>query len=242
MVPVPDQVPLYDAEKYMREGQEGIIEAMLRLGLEFPVSTHLRYCRNVARGIVSAVREKKINMLVMGWHGKKSHPHFTLGSTLDPIVERSPCDVVILKDCGGNRTFKRILVPLAGGPNSAFALEVAGILADREEGKIVALSIDSGREFDIQAFVSEHYNPGQFGLPSERISTRIIPADNVARAILAEAHSEEYDLVVLGCTGDPILLQRVSHPIPETVAAQCTLPVAIVKTNVGLRSWLKRWL
>ena len=70
MVPVPDQVALSDAEKYMTEGREGIVEAMLYLVQRFPVTTTFRYCRNIARGITSAVREKKIGLLIMGWHGE----------------------------------------------------------------------------------------------------------------------------------------------------------------------------
>jgi nucleotide-binding universal stress UspA family protein len=132
MVPVPDQVPLSDAGRYMLEGKEAILEAMLSLGPSFSVSTTLRYCRNIARGIVSAVRQKKVNMLIMGWHGRTSAQTFTLGSTVDPIIERAPCNVVLLKECGGNRQFNRVLVPLAGGPNGALALEVASILADED--------------------------------------------------------------------------------------------------------------
>lgn len=69
MVPVPDPVPLTDSEKYMLEGREGILEAMMSLAMHFPISTTIRYCRNFARGIVSALREKKTHMLIMGWHG-----------------------------------------------------------------------------------------------------------------------------------------------------------------------------
>jgi len=124
MVPVPDQVALSDAETYMTEGREGIVEAMLYLVQRFPVTTTFRYCRNIARGITSAVREKKIDLLIMGWHGKGRDRRFRIGSTLDPVISRSPCDIVILKDCG-SKSFKNILVPLFGESGDAFALDTA---------------------------------------------------------------------------------------------------------------------
>lgn len=96
MVPVPEQVPLTDAEKFMMEGKEGIVEAMLSL-LKFTITTTIRYCRNIARGIISAVKEKKIDMLIMGWHCQPRSRLFRLGSTVDAIIERAPCNVVILK-------------------------------------------------------------------------------------------------------------------------------------------------
>jgi hypothetical protein len=74
-----------------------------------------RTVNHIARGIVSAIREKKTRMLVLGWHGRSSKSIFNIGSTIDPVIEQAPCNVVVLKDCGGNKSFKNILVPVAGG-------------------------------------------------------------------------------------------------------------------------------
>ncbi len=240
MVPVPDQVPLADAEKYMLEGKESIIETMMYLAPEFPISTHIRYCRNAARGIVSAVREKKVDMLIMGWHGQHRARHFMLGSTIDPIIERSPCDVVMLKDCGGNRQFKRILVPVAGGPNSALAMEIASILADPDEGEIVAMTVGEHREFQLNDFVQA--NMQRLHLPPERVSTKVVEGRGVTRAILHEASSDEYDLVVIGSSGQTLPVRMAHDPIPESVAKRCTKPLVMVRASAGIQSWIKRWI
>ena len=121
----------------MTEGKEGIAEMMLYLSPGSIVNTTIRYCRNVARGIVNAVREKKINLLILGWHGKAKKSEFRIGSVVDSTIEQSPCDIVILKDVG-QKKFKKILVPVTSGQQSAFALEIASLLADKSEGKIVA--------------------------------------------------------------------------------------------------------
>ena len=238
MVPVPKQVPLSDADKYMRKGKEGVIEAMLSLALAFPISTTFRYCRNAARGIISAVREKGTDMLIMGWHGGPSGRSFRLGSKVDPIIERTPCNVVMLKDCGGNREFKRVLVPLAGGPNGAFALEVASILADETEGEIVAFTVAGGkRKFDIDAFVADHAD--RITIPAERVSTKTSAAKDVIRTLLAEC--KKYDLIVLGCTLEPILSRFTRETLPETIAKRCGKPLVMVKAGGGIRSWIRRW-
>ena len=237
MVPVPDQVPLTDAEKYMHEGKEGIVEAMLYLAPQFPLSSTIRYCRNVARGIVSAVREKKVDMLIMGWRGEASSYVFRLGSTIDPVMERTPCNVVVLKDCR-DRDYARVLVPLAGGPNGAFALEVASILADKEAGEVVAFTVAGHRKFDIGQFLADHVE--RLHLPPERVQAKVVTAPDVVEAILQE--SEGYDLVVLGSTAEPLLYQFARDPIPETVAKRCTKPVVMVKAGAGIRSWVKRWV
>ena len=239
MVPVPDQVPLSDAEQYMFAGKEGIIETMLYLAPLFPISTTLRYCRNIARGIVSAVREKKADMLIMGWHGPRGARAFNLGSTVDPVIERSPCDVVMLKNCGGDRQFRRVLVPLAGGPNGPLALEVASILADKDKGEVVVFTAaDPKRAFDPAQFVAD--NRDRLAMPADRIHTKIVAAESTVEAILGEA--EDYDLVVIGCTEQPLLHKVTRASVPETVARMCRKPLVMVKSSGGIRSWLQRWI
>jgi len=239
MVPVPDTVPLTDADQYMREGREGILEAMMYLALHFPISTTLRYCRNFARGIVSTVREKKIDMLILGWHGRPRTRTFILGSTVSPVIERSPCHVVVLKNCGGNPEFRRVLVPLAGGPNGAFALEVATILAEKEDGRITAFTVATdARPFDIDQFIEQ--NRSRLQLPPQQIETKTVASHDVVGAILDEA--QDYDLIVLGCTREPLIKQVARETIPDTVAKRCTKPVVMVKASAGLRSWIKRWV
>ena len=238
MVPVPDQVPLSDAERYMGVGREAIVEAMLYLAPRFPISTQFRYCRNVARGIVSAVRQKKVNMLVMGWRGSSATRLFTLGSTIDPVIERAPCDVVVLRACH-DRTYRRVLVPLAGGPNGALALEIASILADPDEGEVVGFTVaGAGGRFDIGGFVAAQL--GRLALPAERVQSKVVNARNVVDAILGEA--EDYDLIVLGCTRQPVLRQLGRDTVPETVARLCTKPLVMVRAAAGIRSWLRRWI
>ena len=239
MVPVPEAVALGDAEKYMLEGREGILESMLYLAPLYPTSTHLRYCRSIARGIISAVREKRIDTLIMGWHGRRRHSAFRLGSTVDPIIERTPCNVLVLKDCGNSRVFKRILVPLTGGPNGALALEVASILADAEEGEITAFAVNAGgKPFDIDGFVNLHES--KMRLDRARVRAKEVASRNVVGAILAEA--AHHDLVVLGCTREPLIRQITRSSVPETVARLCGKPLVMVKASGRLRSWVKRWV
>ena len=242
MVPVPDQVPLTDAEALevcKLPGQEGIVEQMLYLAPQFPISTTLRYCRSPARGIVSAVREKKADLLILGWHGRPKTHAFQFGSTVDPVIERAPCSVAIFKECGGSRKFRSVLVPLAGGPNGAFALEMATILADPKEGTVVAMTAGS-REmaFDLEGFVAEHAD--HLHLPPDRVQTQTVPSADVVDAILQQA--EGHDLVVIGATREPILRHLTRRSVPETVAMECPKPLVMVRASGGLRSWIKRWV
>jgi amino acid transporter len=248
MVPVPDQVPLSDAHDYMMDGKEAMVEVMLYLAPLFPVSTTIRYCRNVARGIVSAVREKKADMLIMGFTGGKGSHVFRLGSTLDPVIERSLSDIVIFKN-STNQTFKDILVPVSGGQKSEFSLvpvsggqksefslEVASILADRG-GKITAFYVDRRkRKFDLDRFLNEQCS---FLERSDiRIQRKLALSDDVENAILLE--SEKHDLVIMGISDEPLAFRVAHTPLSEIIAKTCLKPLVLVKPRQGMRSLIKR--
>jgi APA family basic amino acid/polyamine antiporter len=239
MVHVPDLVSLADAEKYTQPGKEALVEAMLYLSMHFPINTTIRYCRNIARGIVSAIRQKKTKMLVLGWHGRPSTHIFNLGSTIDPIIEQAPCNVVVLKDCHGNKEFKNVLVPLAGGPNGRFSIEIASILANPDGGKITAFTVDTGKSvFDLDTYLTEQTN--MLKLPRHQFQTKTVRAKVPLNAILKEA--ENYDLVVIGTTNRPLIYQIATQSIPEKIALRSGKPTVIVKSGIGVRSWIKRWI
>ncbi len=237
MVSVPDTVMLSDAKKYMEPGKEALVEAMLYLSIHFPLSTTIRYCRNIARGIVSAIRERKIKMLVLGWHGKGSKG-FSLGSKIDPIIEQAPCNVVVMKDCGGNDEFTNVLVPVGGGPNAAFAVEIAAIIANPQNRKITALTVDTGkRAFDIEHFLDSQCE--RLNLPRDIFETKNLKGRSAVSAILKE--SKNHDLVVIGATNKSIIYRLGRRSLPEKIATRCGKPVVMVKAGVGISSWLKRW-
>jgi nucleotide-binding universal stress UspA family protein len=242
MVPVPEHVPLADAESCTAAGREAIGETTLYLAPAFPLATTIRYCRNVGRGIVEAARERRADLLIMGWHGATRTRLFTLGSTVDPVIERAPCNVVIVKNCEQTR-FGNVLVPIAGGANGAFALEVGTILADKAGGRVVAFNAGGtgGSGFDLGSFVEA--NRARCALPRERIVTKESKGRLAVWSILREAEDarEAYDLIVIGCTEGGLGGAWVRPSVPETVARLSRKPVILVKASDGIQSWIKRW-
>jgi nucleotide-binding universal stress UspA family protein len=236
MVPVPEAVALSDADRYKFAGKEGIMEIMLYLEGHFKINTTLRYCRNIARGIVSALREKRIKMLIMGWHGKPQGGLFTIGSTVDPVIERAYCDVVIMKNCQDGE-YKNILVPVAGGPNSALALETACLLADEQNTRVTLFSVVNDRfKYDPALLVRKCE---ELAIPLDHITSRTVFSDKVEETILKEA--SEYDLVVIGASRKGALSHVFHGSLPEQIAAKCHKPLVMVSASRGIGSWLKKW-
>jgi len=239
MVPVPSQVPLSDASKYAASGEEAIIEAMIYLAPRYTFGSTMRYCRNIARGIVSAANERKADLLIMGWQGHRGGG-FSLGSTVDPILERASCNVAVFKNCRQQK-YINVLVPFAGGPNAAFSLETAYIMMEKNEGRIVLLNVARpGKPTqDIDGFLQEALP--QINVPRSCIEPRyIVTKEDLLKTLLSEA--ENFDLVIIGATGDPIFRQRVMGSFPEEFACRCDKPLIMVKGKHPIKSLIKRWI
>jgi nucleotide-binding universal stress UspA family protein len=237
MVPAPAPVSLSDARAYMKEGKEGLVEAMLYLYSRYPVTTTVRYCRNIARGIVSAVREKKARTLILGWHGQSRDQKFHIGSTLDPVLSRAPCDVVVFKDCG-DRVFRNILVPIFGSPSDVLALRTAVLMAETEGGRIKALL---PKKWGGQKRIRQKFDQllERTDLHTVELRTQVATVKDMARAVIRRA--PRYDLVVIGVR-EPLVPRFGALSVPETVARRCRRPLVIVKAHRRLNAWTRWWL
>ncbi|MBW2669790.1 MAG: amino acid permease [Deltaproteobacteria bacterium] len=238
MVSIPPQVPLSEASKYTQEGEEAITEAMLYLAPRYAFGSTIRYCRNFARCIISAAAERKADLLIMGWQGHRRRG-FSLGSTVDPVLERATCNIAVFKDCR-QRKYMNVLVPFAGGPNATFSLETASIMVDKDEGRVVVLHIaPPGKPTqDIDAFLDE--TVPQLNASRSLFEAKYVIARDRFKILLEEA--EQHDLMVIGATRDPVFRQQVMGSLPEEVARHCKKPLIMVKAKHPIKSFIKRYI
>ena len=69
-------------------------------GLKHPPVTHVAYGRPFAE-IIAYARENKIDMIVMGTHGRGAIAHMLLGSTTEKAVRKAPCAVLTVRTSEG---------------------------------------------------------------------------------------------------------------------------------------------
>jgi nucleotide-binding universal stress UspA family protein len=120
-----------------------------------------------------------------------------------------------------------------------FALEIASILAERDDSEIVAFTVNDPKR-DIQIPQITDINGKKVQISFDRIKFKVTQSSHVVEAILEEAKG--YDLVVLGSTQDPLIRQMTRDSVSTACARGCGTPLIIVKSSGGLRSWIKRWL
>ncbi|MCX7028780.1 MAG: amino acid permease [Spirochaetes bacterium] len=226
LVTVPDQVPLSDAHRYAAPGTEGEVEASLYLPARRLVNSSVLYCRNPARGILYQARAGRANLILLGWRGRASAAGRLFGSTLDQVLERATCDVAVIRS-SGRAPFLNVLVPVAGGPNSERALEIAGLLADPKKGLVTALHVRTARSepLDIAALITKVCR--ESSMSCERFSGRVVTSDDPRAVILREAAGA--DLIVLGAT-EGRFRRLVAATLPGDIARSCDRPLVIVRT------------
>ncbi len=179
---------------------------------------------NYEKGLHDFVETSKIDLVLANGDG-------LIRQNFDAI----PCAAAITR---GDRTpppgsqntptIHRLLVPTAGGPNTIHALSFLLPLTPKVEITLlyVALSgLGTHEETLGYARLRQVLNQLDAG---NRIQTRLVSADSVADAIVAEAQ-EGYDLVIIGATRESSLDRVLFGNIPQAIIQRCHTPVLVTR-------------
>jgi glucosyl-3-phosphoglycerate synthase len=166
---------------------------------ELEIGTLVRVSRQVWQGIADAAQEEQSDLLLLSWKGSTETPDRIFGTTIDQIVKDPPCDIALVRQLPPG-CYKRILLPVRGGPHAALALRLAIGLAERNDGTVTALRIiPPGATLEEVEQQKEHFASFLAESPSPRVQAVYQVADSVAEAILRESAS--HDLVMMGAAG-----------------------------------------
>lgn len=193
--------------------------------------TIVRVSRQVWQGIVEAALEERADLILLSWKGWTDSQGAIFSSTIDQAVKNAPCDIAVVSRLNP-AACKRVLVPIRGGPHAALALQLAVGLAERADGTVSALRVETpGRSAEELERDREEFRAILATSPRpERTSEVVVQADSVQQAILAVARN--YQAVVMGAaatsSGDALF-----GPIADAVARQLDRQgLVVVKTRI----------
>ncbi|MEM7578685.1 MAG: cation:proton antiporter [Cyanobacteria bacterium P01_A01_bin.80] len=151
-----------------------------------------------ARGISRAAREKKANLIVMGWGKRTGLKARLFGNVIDGVLWASHCPVAVTRLVESPSKIQRILVPVENLTAPILQpVQLAAMLGESNQAQVTVLNVCdrrtssskiSWRRSQLSLLVSK------LGL-SNPPEVQIIAHENVAQAILQAARL--YDLVVL---------------------------------------------
>ncbi|MCU0526879.1 MAG: chloride channel protein [Elainella sp. Prado103] len=87
------------------------------------VHTQIRLAHDPAQAMLEVIKERHIDLILMGWKGSTSTPGRIFGSAVDAIIRQAACEVILVK-LTEPALFNHWLIPIAGGPNAQEALRL----------------------------------------------------------------------------------------------------------------------
>jgi len=242
VVSLPHYAPENEALEGLKEAEADINGAMESISKGVSHSTVIGRSETAARGIVSLCRERKTDLLTLGWKGYTETKGYKMGTTLDRVIEHAPCDIVVIKpgETGlhTGEPIKRILVPTTGTYHSILSAKLAVSLLDKGSNvHITVLNINNTEEAHER--IKRRLEPMCEMFKEHTYDIVIYEHEDISSAILEEA--ESHDLVVLGATNSDMMTRLLFGKLTEKIAAKCTKTVIMAKKDLGVRSWISRW-
>ncbi|HID27252.1 MAG TPA: amino acid permease [Methanosarcinales archaeon] len=199
---------------------------------------------NIPDAVLDVAKEEKIDLIILGWRGwTLSNKIF--GSVIDPVVQFAPCDVAVIKTHNRDRDWipKKILLPTGRGDHAKRAVDIAISLCKEYDSEITVISIakehrllNKAKKYatNLTSIIKEKESK----ISDASLSEEVFVSKSIVDGIVNK--STEYDMVVLGASGEWFLKNLVFGSIPEIVAKRVNCSVIMVKKYRRGTSLLKR--
>jgi Kef-type K+ transport system membrane component KefB/nucleotide-binding universal stress UspA family protein len=203
------------------------------------------------RSVATAILEEARNGFDVVVMGASRHGQGLGGETLEEVVQAAPCHLVIVKSGPAEPPYQNLLVCYDGGVFSRVAVEFAARYADLTGSQLSVAVINDRASQPARADDATEMRPVA---PAELQNgngtlTRISPVFNVldlrprlvdipndpfSTALVNEARSGKYDMVVLGTENRAVQNRLFFGRDNERLIREAAVTVAIVVPNVAL--------
>lgn len=213
---VPEQTPRDQQYEVATDDEEALLEWALEqvASATTDVDGGFLFTRKLVNGLRRTIATNDIDTLVVPGSSKGS---LLRRSLMDRLALQAECDVITVNGQRGFEQTPSILLPVADGPHSGVATDIAQRLATDADAWIDILHvIDEGASSTqrerAQAVVDATYQ--RIARPATT-TTRILEADDVAEAIIEQ--SAYYELTVIGAPTKGRLRQFVFGSTNQTI-------------------------
>jgi len=228
-----DQIPPYLKQQRAKQEWNRLESHLGQAGNgELSTQTLVRLAPNHADGILEAIAEEEVDLLLMEWRGSEDPDQI---QELDRILRMAPAELAIIHgDVPSNPN--RVLVPTSGGPHAPAALRLAHELTARSGGRIRITNVITGEltpeakseaEAKIQATQAAVSDLGE-------VETDVVPARTVQEGILAEL--ADVEVVLIGTTREGVLERSQFGGMPTQIASAASIPTIIARASESHRT------
>jgi uncharacterized hydrophobic protein (TIGR00271 family) len=236
-----DQIPNHLKRRAAQEEWDSLAALVEGIKTEgITVQPLVRLAPDPTSGILEAVRQEEVDLLLLGWEGEQAPDEAHRGLFFDSIIKRAPCDVAVLRGRLPERV-ENVLVPTAGGPHAPLALTLGEDLVDPDGGRILAANmvqehLTPEREDEARANLQTTLEAATNG---HDIRPRVLEVESVKDGIVTE--SEGCDALLMGASKQAFLEQTFFGGLPVEVATATAKPTILTRVReTGSRYWLGR--
>jgi len=207
------------------------------------ISAKLKAANNVESAIYKELQSPNpVQMVLLGWPSEDTKlkiPH----NILKEVMVNARKDVLILRN-RGIESIQRILVPIAGGPNTRLCFNLAASLAYQPGIQVTALyltpeGLDEEKMEDAALFAQELVENVLGEVPGW-LTLSVRPALSVSVGIQQAVQAGQFDLLIIGAGGDVFSHRTLFGTLDDILidAVECSMlivrhyqPEAVVWLN-----------
>jgi CIC family chloride channel protein len=235
VIVVPRSLPPAETPVQTTVGDRLLSQAQkLKQDWQIPVHTQIRVAHDVAGAILETVKERHIDLVLMGWKGSTSTPGRVFSRVVDTVVRQAACDVVLAK-LNGRRIFDRWLVPIAGGPNSSRAVRLLPALTSLSSSPEIKLckvfSLTESTPDTTCVDTSIHFLQRKLKC---KVDAAYIQGNSVPEGVIQCAQKDYSDVIIIGASREGLLQQTIQGNIPEMISRKSDCTVILVRSASGL--------
>ncbi len=245
IITVPDQTSLAQEVTYEQERierQQELLEQAEDIAEELGVGLRTRAVvgRDVGETVLRIIEQEEADDVVMGWSGTRKRRESVLGSNIDKIIERAPCEVTLVRQ--GDESVGDVVAFVGEGPYSAVAVKKAGAFVRAEEGASLTLvnvqqrGEDGDQEDAVergQSLIEE--TAQRAGV--EEYDSDVIVTDDIAAELVSVAQG--YDTTVLGVSRVSSVERILSGAIPDTLGEEVSGTIVLTRSGEPTRRSLR---
>jgi len=240
VITVPQQSPLEVGRQYVKNARDRVIDEALEIAQkhDLPTSSVIRIARKPAKAIIDEVEDRDIDMVVMGWQGRRGSVETKIGSNIDQVMKDADCDIAILRGDNFSKV-KDVFIPVAYPDQAHLMLEV-GQLFEKEQQSDIDLYhimppyIEADKEAKKQRLndLYEGLADLDVGLEDQEEAKHAIKLKVDTRVVepIVEL-SSKHDLTIIGAAREGWFHKLIAGTKPEQIAQQTEGNLILVKNR-----------
>jgi APA family basic amino acid/polyamine antiporter len=205
--------------------------------LDIRLQTRAIVGRNAGSVILDVIDEVGADHVLLGWQGTRSRREYVLGSTIDPVIGRAPCDATLVKLGTDGEPARGQIMALAGqGPHAPVALRRAGEFVNAaQDTELTVVNVqppgESSEEDELsptargETLIDEVAQ--RAGIEDTSFDSRVVVAEDIKQAILEL--TDEYGTICVGATRSSAVSQALFGSLPERIGTEADGTVVIAR-------------